>query len=271
LQRCGILYGDYDAVSGTITAHCIYEPEQEGDDMFFKLLPDPREKRVDAIAKALGLRRVGIILTHPPRDAEEIVLTAGELLLLAREQSRFGDECVLLTVAPDPATHQIAAQAWQASEQCVRLFRMGVLSRDEHPGMVRSTIPLELAQDVRDEKGHQKCVVRQPSDTIDARWMTAYCAVESFDSNVIQNKFVRISRPGEAPPDFPNLRAYLSDPKRNRLPFCQQISDFHVLIFLAEKLLQREADIVALVAAVKNGDASGAARFEEMVRARVKA
>lgn len=147
LQRYGILYGLYIKESETIEVHAVYEPEQYGNRHTFEVVEDKRIHLVDQVAKGLGLRRVGVVCSHPPRDPDVCLLTSREMLLCAREQSRFGDECVLLTVAPGPAetspasgkdyfpssasaTAQqavIQCQAWQTSPQCVYLYRLGVL------------------------------------------------------------------------------------------------------------------------------------------------
>ena len=163
LQRYGILYGTYDAASQTIEVHAIYEPEQHGNAYTFEVIADPHLDKVDTIAKELGLRRIGVACTHSVRDTDEVLLNFRELLLCAKEQSRFGDECVLLTVGPSAASSSaageaakkltsapgesptsagvssgsasganepafiVSCQAWQTSPQGVQLYRLGVL------------------------------------------------------------------------------------------------------------------------------------------------
>ncbi|KPI87250.1 hypothetical protein ABL78_3645 [Leptomonas seymouri] len=160
LQRYGILYGTYDSASQTIEVHAVYEPEQHGNAFTFEVTPDPHLDRVDQVAKELGLRRVGVACTHSIRNTDEMLLNFRELLLCAREQSRFGDECVLLTVGPSATSSTaeaderstapgespasagvlsggagnanapafvVACQAWQTSAQCVQLYRLDVL------------------------------------------------------------------------------------------------------------------------------------------------
>jgi nuclear protein localization protein 4 homolog len=160
LQRYGILYGTYDSASQTVEVHAVYEPEQHGNAFTFEVVPDPHLAKVDEIAKELGLQRVGVACTHSVRDMDKMLLNFRELLLCAKEQSRFGDECVLLTVGPS-ATASLAGekanstapgeaptsanvpggsasnanepafivscQAWQTSPQCVQLYRLEVL------------------------------------------------------------------------------------------------------------------------------------------------
>ncbi|KPA79589.1 hypothetical protein ABB37_05395 [Leptomonas pyrrhocoris] len=160
LQRYGILYGTYDSAAQTVEVHAVYEPEQHGNAYTFEAIPDPYVDKVDHMAKELGLRRVGVACTHSVRDTDEVLLDFRELLLCAKEQSRFGDECVLLTVGPSatPSTAEtekmtsapgesppstglasgsasnanepafvVSCQAWQTSPQCVQLYRLGVL------------------------------------------------------------------------------------------------------------------------------------------------
>lgn len=46
----------------------LYEPPQEGTHEGFELLEDPRAERVEELAAALRLKRVGWIFAHPPRE-----------------------------------------------------------------------------------------------------------------------------------------------------------------------------------------------------------
>ena len=272
LQRYGIMYGKYNEKENKIVVHSVYEPEQQGSETSFEPLSDAREERVDRLAKMLGLRRVGLIITHPPRNVNEIVLSGKELMMLAREQSRFGDECVLLAVSPNPETMQINAHAWQASQQCVHLYQIGLLF--EHPADIRfcqSREPLELAQEDTDQKGHKKCIIKEPSHAVDTRWMTGPTAVGSITSDVIGSRFVRISRPGEAPPDFSNVKNFFEDPKRKHRPFVEKIADFHILIYLMESLFDINSDMPLICQSILAKDAQGVSVYEDLINAHMQA
>lgn len=270
LMRFGYMYGTVSEDGTQVTVDAIYEPEQQGTNMDFELLPDKRMEKVDEIAKGLGLCRVGICCTHQPRDPNQIVLSGKELLLLAKEQSRFGDHCVLITIGPDMENQQIAAQAWQGSQQCVNLFQLGILEESkEDIRYIHSTTPLEIAQDTTDEKGHNKCVIKEPAATVDTRWCTAPVAVDRYASPIIRNTFARISRPGEAPPTMANLRIYFQDPRRSRLPFVERIADFHVLIFLRENLFGK-SDMPTVLTAVLEKNNSAVEIYDEMIREHFK-
>lgn len=267
VQRYGILYGLYKAEEKMIEVHAIYEPEQHGNAVSFEVIDDPLLPRVDQIAAALGLRRVGVVCTHPPRDGDTIVLSYRELLLCAKEQSRFGDECVLLTIAPSPtegddgATRMVVqCQAWQTSPQCIYYYRLGVLQEQpdekalhvmEQARNVHCTIPLEVAQTDTDPSGHQRFTTKAPSTEIDTRWFTSYIAVQHFESSIVRGLFMRLSRPGMPPPTLINLRNYMQDPKRSSHTFVEKISDFHVIVFLLTKVLKGENDIEAVCRLVR--------------------
>ncbi|KAH9599490.1 Nuclear pore localization protein NPL4 [Trypanosoma melophagium] len=297
LQRYGILYGTYDAALATVEVHAIYEPEQHGDSRAFHFLDDPRIRRVDRLAELLGLRRVGAVCTHPARNVEDMVLSAREMLLCAREQSRFGDECVLLTMSPNVDTGRIECQAWQTSPQAVHFYRLGVLSEknninknnhhtnnnhnnnagsgDDDPAdgkYVYSSIPLEVAQQETDEKGHMRVVTRAPSQEIDTRWFTSYVAVQQFESSVVRNLFMRISRPGMEPPTLANLRNYMEDPKRRNATLLEKLADFHVLLFLADGVFSLEDDMPVIIGAMrKERPAEDAEPYEMLLRGYLEA
>lgn len=277
IHRYGILYGKYDKASHTVEVHAIYEPMQHGNAFTFEAL-DPQtaqgkamieeEQRVNLLAQALGLRRVGVICTHPHRDPQNVYISSRELLLCAKEQSIYGDECVLVTVSPYAAAagaqnnrespSSVSAttgacdtcqcEAWQASEQCVRLFQMGMLTEspkfssakgDEE--VVRFVHSPQLALEVTEEKresasGKLSFQTLEPNKVVDTHWFTSYVAVEKMESGVLTNLFMRRHRPGMANPGPANLKQYWNDPKRQHDSFVKRASDFQVLLYLLEAL-----------------------------------
>eukprot|EP00760_Papus_ankaliazontas_P007944 PhM_4_TR13612/c0_g1_i1/m.9460/K14015/NPLOC4, NPL4; nuclear protein localization protein 4 homolog len=256
LQRMGIMYGIIRDTS--VEVHTIYEPEQECSADDATLTHDPRLEKVDRLASMLGLSRVGVIMSHNARNKDEIVLTGKDLLLCAKEQSRFGDKCVLVTVSPNAETRQTEVEVWQTSEQCVQLYRAGYLEPcTKRPGFVTSKVSLEVAEVKKDSKGAPQMVCKEPSRDVDARWMTAPVAVQAFNSTVITSRFIRISRPGEAPPTLQNLKNYMMDPKRAGQRFVEKVADFHVLVFLMETILDIRTDLPMLVQSILIGDDEG--------------
>lgn len=65
--RVGYLYGDFGE-DRTVNVECMYEPPQENTEITFEILEDPMENRVSSVASLMGLKKVGMIFAHPPRE-----------------------------------------------------------------------------------------------------------------------------------------------------------------------------------------------------------
>ena len=63
-SRCGWLYGTISE-ENKVVVECIYEPPQQGNMNGFEVFDDPMNEKADAIAKCLGLEKVGWIFSHP--------------------------------------------------------------------------------------------------------------------------------------------------------------------------------------------------------------
>ena len=282
LMRCGILYGTVkevevevpDAKTGepvkkierSVAVHSIYEPTQHGDKKGHTLerRPDAAEEKADAIATLFGLVRVGLIVTHPARDKAQLPLTSSELIAAAKEQSRFGDHCVLITVGPAiDQGNQITADAWQATEQAVRLYRAGLIGVcDQSAAYVQSTEPLEVVLS-NEEKMNPSSGKREPpksmepSHFVDTKWMTGYIAIEAFATPLFGNRFARFDRPGELPLSLQNVKAFLQSPARAALPFGDRVRDFHLLLFLAASgVFDVKSDLAPLIEIIRVRTAS---------------
>ncbi|KEG05166.1 nuclear protein localization protein 4, partial [Trypanosoma grayi] len=132
---------------------------------------------------------------------------------------------------------------------------------------VHSSIPLEVAQQETDAQGHPRVVTKAPSHDIDARWFTSYVAVQQFESPVVRNLFMRLSRPGMEPPTMANVRNYMEDPKRRNATFLEKIADFHVLLFLADTIFSVVDDMPVIIGAIlKQRPAEDARHYEELLK-----
>jgi nuclear protein localization family protein 4 len=281
IQRYGIMYGKYDIAQNLVSVHTIYEPEQLNSQDSFKLIFTKesmlKEKQVDKLASYLGLQRVGIILTHLPRNENDFVVSGKELMLIAKEQSKFGDCCVLLSLSPNIKSKEIEAHVWQASEQCVNLYQMGMFSEENYKfddKYLITTQPLEVSQDEKDEKGKTICAIKKPSNMIDTHWMIAPVAIEQFNSDIICNKFIRINRPENLtpPPNFNNLAIFLETQKKaKKLPFPQRLKDFHVLIFLMQNIFDINSDMPHIIEAIKKNDEDGLKVFRKIMKEKMMA
>ena len=122
-SRCGYLYGKFtDDNSAQVEA--IYEPPQEADPDAaegFVLLDDPFEDTVEQLAQFLGLRRVGWIFGHPPRE-DGFVMSAAEIIMAAEFQLEAAggiEETPFVTVKVTVGDDGNASvEAFQVSKQC---------------------------------------------------------------------------------------------------------------------------------------------------------
>jgi nuclear protein localization family protein 4 len=68
-----------------VRVEALYEPPQDGTHEGFELLEDPRAEKVEELAAALNLKKVGWIFAHPPRE-KGFVFSGLEVLTAATEQ-----------------------------------------------------------------------------------------------------------------------------------------------------------------------------------------
>lgn len=140
VQRAGLLYGSYapdvnfpDGKKAIIQA--IYEPPQSSDGVHVRLMEDPSEPAVEAIAHALGLQRVGWIFTHPTRD---YAVASNELRQMARFQNSHripgvpGSLFVTMLLSQNERG-EITPSAYMASDQAMSLELADVLSLSSDP------------------------------------------------------------------------------------------------------------------------------------------
>jgi nuclear protein localization family protein 4 len=140
LQRAAWMYGYYapDAhyPSGTkAVVEALYEPPQvwDGPTGAIRVLPDPKQKEVDAVVAALGLRRVGWIFTKKPLTPEALTVSPRELQAMAALQNAFGTSKAgpgssFVTVVVRRTAEGIEPSGYMATDQMMALVRDGVVA-----------------------------------------------------------------------------------------------------------------------------------------------
>jgi len=88
-SRVGYLYGNFEE-DGSVKVQSIYEPPQECSAEGFEMLEDPREEQVARLAEMLGMRRVGWIFAHPPRE-DGFMFSGQEVIFAAMQQLEAAD------------------------------------------------------------------------------------------------------------------------------------------------------------------------------------
>lgn len=265
LMRYGVIYG---TVQGAVVqGHCIYEPEQHGNETTFTPLEDRRLEKIDKLTELLGLRRVGVITSAPQLALDKPILSAQEVLLCAEQQARFGMHCCLVQMRMDESGTELRVEAYQVSEQCVDIFKEKTLS--VHPtslGVVHSERELEAI--LEEGSGAKKAMVsKKATHDVDTIWFTVPVPIGTAEQDLFGNRFIRLNRPGQEPPMWQNVRTFLEDPKRRNKPFVQQLSDFHLLVFLTTmEGFCWKSDWPAICAAVRTKDQERAEGFSLMIK-----
>ena len=125
--RFGWLYGTRDD-EGKARVEVIYEPEQEGTEEDVEVLEDTLEDHnADAIAEAMGLSRVGCIISTP-KDDRDFTLSAGEVARIARLQSKYGKDfvtAVVSTFEDEDDNWQVSFEAFQLSDLAIKIYDRG--------------------------------------------------------------------------------------------------------------------------------------------------
>eukprot|EP00051_Salpingoeca_urceolata_P028882 m.488302 g.488302 ORF g.488302 m.488302 type:complete len:596 (+) comp25702_c0_seq1:203-1990(+) len=161
-QRVGFLYGTYEPMDSWVplglqaNVVAIYEPPQLSDENGFEFLDDPNADKVDQMAAALGLQKVGWIYTDLVQEESGVahtrfvsddnaLLSAPEIMQAATFQNqhpnvverkynysqKYGSKFVTVVVSGDE-NNQVSLNGFQASNQCMALVRDSVVLPSPH-------------------------------------------------------------------------------------------------------------------------------------------
>uniref|UniRef100_A0A7S1XS27 Nuclear pore localisation protein NPL4 C-terminal domain-containing protein n=2 Tax=Phaeomonas parva TaxID=124430 RepID=A0A7S1XS27_9STRA len=134
--RVGYLYGTFTD-DNKVKVKCLYEPPQRGTAVDVELLEDPREDTVEKLAALLGLRRVGWIFGHPPRE-EGFHFASPEVFMAAEQQLEaaggIGDTPFVTIKVTCNAEGLASVEGFQVSKQCMEMVAEGALEIGENPG-----------------------------------------------------------------------------------------------------------------------------------------
>lgn len=233
-MRVAFLYGHF-AEDGSVRVEVIYEPPQNTTDCSFELLEDEEgEARVEALAGLLGLRRVGWLVLHPPREqffhlSGLEVLTAAELQLEAA-QGVHDTSFVTVKVTLTPED-QVDVHACQVSKQCMEMAAEGALELSKHPGNchINETFTAKVELRVTDE--------------VSTNFFMANVPISQHDSTDFVSFFPRPHRTGQGAGGQADLRAQLERAGSQGWTLLDVLSDFHLLLFLASSFLDLQQDL----------------------------
>lgn len=246
LQRCGFLFGREND-DGSTTVEVIYEPPQKSEKEQATLLPDPDDDRVETIASLLGLKRVGWIFSHPSR---KYVMSSTEVQKTAEFQSKYGDRFVTLILSINEKG-QGNLEAFQVSDQAVKLHQTNNYLPSNEPTklLFRTPVYVEGAQTTIAD--YHFFLVTVPVKSKDKGFLMCTFPVENRDRAQARS----------------DLKVHLMHHAKQS--FIEQVSDFHILLFLSKGYFDLQTDFPTLTEAVRTKNAQNLEGFKMILESYV--
>lgn len=246
IKRGGLLYGTVDEAH-RVRVELIYEPPQRGSAESLQLERGTSEEAAaDALAASLGYCRVGWIFAQSTQE-RDFIMSAAELVQVARMQSEVGESCVTVVVSfePNDAGGHIHFEAFQCSEQAVRLVNDGwfVEPQPELSGVAKMQNPKE--PDLKTPV----IVAGKDVEEVDTDWFLCPLKILDHEGPLTASFPVENRLTGQSKSD---LREALRRGGSSR-PYQQRLADFHLLLWLAKQPNLEPSDVEAVAAAVRDG------------------
>lgn len=246
MQRVGWMYGyyledkNYDEGCRAIM-EAIYEPPQEMVGEMAEPKDDPHRARVDRIAEALGIERIGWIFTTLLLD-DGLLLSPTEVLRMARLQNEHSTDIhftkyrlskfVTCAVRPDVKIGGLPSLfPYMVSDQCAAMVRDGILcdSADRAHCVVRDAQKGELISDFIIEGKANKSIA------------TDFFVVRVNDTapKKHQRMFTHADFPRENRQTHPqrrdDLKKYFKKIPSSE-PSWSRFADFHLILYIAREI-----------------------------------
>uniref|UniRef100_A0A7S2GWV2 MPN domain-containing protein n=1 Tax=Helicotheca tamesis TaxID=374047 RepID=A0A7S2GWV2_9STRA len=231
-----------------VVVEAIYEPPQEADPDAaegFVMLDDPFEDQVENLASLLGLRKVGWIFGHPPRE-EGFQLSAAEVIMAAElqleaaggvEQTPF--VTVKVTVGDDG---NVSFEAFQVSRQCMEMVAEQALEIGPNPGFCYVNETFTAIQEGK------------PSKTVENNFFLTVVPIVQHVSETFVTQFPKANRDhDDRTQSHDEMKRQLSKSGSSGWTFIDLLSDFALLLYLCQ-FLDVNTDIPKICDSVVNRD-----------------
>ena len=246
-SRCGFLYGKF-LEDNTVQVETIYEPPQEADPEAaegFVLLDDPLEDTVEQLAQLLGLRKVGWIFGHPPRE-DGFVMSAAEVIMAAEFQLEAAggvEETPFVTVKVTVGDDGNASvEAFQVSQQCMEMVAEEALEVGPNPGFCVVNSTFTAIQEGKESK------------TVENNFFLTVVPIVQHTSDLLVGDFPKHNRDhDDRTPSHDELKKQLSKSGQAGWTFVELLADFHLLLYLCQ-FLDMSTDIPKICESVVNRD-----------------
>ncbi len=246
-QRCAYLYGTFTE-ENKVVVEAMYEPPQEADPDAaegFVLLDDPKEETVEQLAQLLGLRKVGWIIGHPPRETG-FVLSAAEIIMAAEFQLEAAGgiaETPFVTVKVTLGDDGNAAvEAFQVSQQCMAMVAEEALEVSPNPGFCAVHDTFTAIQEGRESK------------TIENNFFLTVVPIVQHTSELLVSQFPKANRDhDDSHPDKAALKRQLGKSGTAGWTFVDLLADFNLLVYLSD-FLDMASDMPTICESIVNRD-----------------
>lgn len=301
-QRIGYMYGryqEYDYVPLGIKSEvsAIYEPRQVGTSDGIELLDDPDLEAVDALARSLGLVRVGVIFTDICVDAAGAIVctryanpepttpmfSAQEIMLAATLQlqhrnvvpfkytpsCQYGSKLATVIVHGDGAG-QIHLSAYQATPETMAMVDADILRPAREPGLMavlessRDKYVPEVFYFETDKHKNQIKIPARPTIPVEFLFTDLASGSSSDPSaRVFEGPGVGFPRGNRAALGQVQTLQTLARHFAQDGSFLSKVSDFNLLVYLAtsEETSFLRGDLPELYAAIQARDDKRAAEW----------
>jgi nuclear protein localization protein 4 homolog len=253
-KRFAYLYGKFQETSDgekKAMVEAIYEPPQEPDPDTvegFEQLEDPFEEKVDALAKMLGLQKVGWIVGGGKKELgpgdEDYVMTAAEVIMAAELQLEAAggvEETPFVTVKVAQGDAGVSVEAFQVSQQCMAMVAEEALEIGPNPGSCLVNETFTAIQEGKESK------------TVNNNFFLTVVPIVQHQSETFVSQFPKVNRELDRTPSTDELKTQLSKSGSSGWTFLDLLSDFNLLIYLTQ-FLDINADFPKICQSVVDRD-----------------
>ena len=271
--RVGFLYGTVEPSTsepgrGAVRVEFIYEPPQDNTPEIIALARDMREeKRVEHLAKSLGMQRVGVIFAVTDNAEHRVKLryklNAQELMLAAELHNEIRSDTTSVTVADSDGTphslfavaiavrsqenDQVSLDTFELSDQCLKLSREGWFSEptlspaaaasNDDPKLMGGPGSLVCMRD--GERAVVDGVLEKYSEFVDIDFFLNAVPILQHEGILtcrfpVENRLI-LATTG-------TLETHI---KSSSKEYVKRISDFHLLLFLSAHLDSNDMSLLA--------------------------
>ena len=253
-KRFGFLYGTFvdseDDSGKKARVEAIYEPPQQQDPDAaegFEQLEDPLEETVEQVAALCGLKKVGWIFGHAPRE-KGLVLNSAEIIMAAEFQLEAAggvEETPFVTVKVSPGEDgNVSVEAFQVSQQCMAMVAEEALEIGPNPAFCNVNETFTAIQEGK------------ASETVENNFFLTVVPIVQHTSDTFVSQFPRLNRDlDDRTPSKDELKRQLSKSGTSGWTFTDLLADFNLLIYLS-KFLDINADFPKICQSIVDRDVS---------------